>query len=312
MNGCFTRRPVSKPSFSPASMVTSDVPRLRHSATKSAAAGFSAATCGGDRVFGRDGQEGHAEQGVGAGGVDLDRLRAAVQAEDHPRAFRSADPVGLHEADAFGPAVEGGQRVQQFRRIFGDAEEPLAELLLFHRRAGAPAFAVDHLLIGQHGAVDRVPVDPAFLALDQAGLEEIEEQLLLVAVVFRLAGGELALPFQRQAHALEFGAHRRRCSRRSIWRGGRHARGRRSRRAGRRRPSPWGASRRSRGRACSGRRRRRGCSCGHAPCGSCRWGRGTSPARSISACRRSARPPPGSRRVRPRPACQRGSAAAKS
>ena len=35
------------------------------------------------------------------------------------------------------------------------------QLALLDQRAGAPAAAVDHLLVGQHGVVDRVPVDLA-------------------------------------------------------------------------------------------------------------------------------------------------------
>jgi len=38
----------------------------------------------------------------------------------------------------------------------------------------------------------RVPIDPGFLALDQPGLPEIQEQLLLLAVVADVAGGEFA------------------------------------------------------------------------------------------------------------------------
>ena len=53
--------------------------------------------------------------------------------------------------------------------IVGDLEEPLGELALLDQRAGAPAAAVDHLLVGEHGLVDRVPVDPALLAVDQPG-----------------------------------------------------------------------------------------------------------------------------------------------
>ena len=44
-------------------------------------------------------------------------------------------------------------------RIVGDLEEPLRQLALLDHGAGAPAAAVDHLLVGQHRLVDRVPVD---------------------------------------------------------------------------------------------------------------------------------------------------------
>ena len=131
----------------------------------------------------------------------------SVQREVQPRALAAADPLRLHQPHALRPAVQRVERVQQFLRVVGDLQEPLAELLLLHRRAGAPAAAVDHLLVRQHGAVDRVPVDPALLALHQAGAQEVQEQLLLVAVICRIAGGELALPVERQSHALQLGAH---------------------------------------------------------------------------------------------------------
>ena len=182
----------------------------RHSATNSAAFGIARRHRGGQRMLRRERQERHAEQRVGTRGVDLDALEArlpAVQQESQARALAAADPLRLHQPHALGPAIQRIQRVQQFLRIVGDLQEPLAELLLLHQRAGPPAAAVDHLLVRQHGAVDRVPVDPALLALDQAGAQEIQEQLLLMAVIFRIAGGELALPLERQPHALQLGAH---------------------------------------------------------------------------------------------------------
>src|SRR3546814_8354566 len=58
----------------------------------------------------------------------------------------------------------------------GDLQKPLRQFLLFDQRARSPAAAVDHLLVGEHGPVDRVPVDVAFLAGDEAGGEQVEEQ----------------------------------------------------------------------------------------------------------------------------------------
>ena len=100
------------------------------------------------------------------------------------------------------------EALEQFLGEVGDLEEPLAELLALDRRAGAPALAVDHLLVGQHGHVDRVPIDLALLAGDQAGLHQVEEQRLLMAVIVGLAGGELAAPVEREADPLQLLAHR--------------------------------------------------------------------------------------------------------
>jgi hypothetical protein len=84
----------------------------------------------------------------------------------------------------------------------------LAELAALDRRPGAPAAAVDHLLVGEHGHVDRVPVDLALLAVDEAGLVEVEEQRLLVPVIIGLAGGEFAAPVDREAEQLQLPPHR--------------------------------------------------------------------------------------------------------
>ena len=56
--------------------------------------------------------------------------------------------------------------------------------------------------------VDGVPIDLGFLARDEAGGEEIEEQLLLMLVIAGIAGRDLARPVERQAHGFELAAHR--------------------------------------------------------------------------------------------------------
>ena len=134
--------------------------------------------------------------------------RLRIEREADQQAFGAADPVLLHQPDFFRPAVERVERVEQVFRIVADLEEPLRQLALLDQRAGAPAAAVDHLLVGEHGLVDRVPVHLRLLALDQPGLEEVEEHLLLVLVVGRVAGRDLARPVERQPHRLELLLHR--------------------------------------------------------------------------------------------------------
>ncbi len=108
-------------------------------------------------------------------------LRASgTSSNKQAQALGLADPVALHHAHLLGPALERIERLEQVLGEVGDFQEPLRQLALLDHRAGAPAAAVDHLLVGEHGHVDRVPVDLGALAVDEAGLEEIEEQLLLV------------------------------------------------------------------------------------------------------------------------------------
>ena len=174
---------------------------------------------GGQRMVGRDRHEFRAEQRVRACRIDLEpaRLRFAceraqrrgIEDEAHQQALRAPDPVALHETDLVRPAVETVEARQQIFGIVGDLEEPLGQLALLDDRARAPAAPVDHLLVGEHRLIDRVPVDLRFLARDEAGDEEVEEQLLLMLVIARIAGRDLARPVDRQAHRLQLGAHRR-------------------------------------------------------------------------------------------------------
>ncbi len=137
------------------------------------------------------------------------RRRRRIEREADQQALAAADPVLLHQPDFFRPAVERVERVKQFLGVFGDLEEPLAHLALLDQRAGAPAAPLDHLLVGQHGLIDRIPVHLALLALDQAGVEKIEEHFLLMLVIGRIAGGDLAAPIERQPHRFELLLHRR-------------------------------------------------------------------------------------------------------
>ena len=79
----------------------------------------------------------------------------------------------LHDPDLLGPAVQRLQVVDQLVGVVGDAHRPLVQLALLDDGAGAPAAAVLDLLVGQHGLVDRVPVDQALLAIDQAAFVEV-------------------------------------------------------------------------------------------------------------------------------------------
>ena len=172
---------------------------------------------GGQRMIGRDRHELRAEQSVRPRRIDVElaRLRFALERpkrrriDDEPdqEPLRPPDPVLLHQADFFRPALETVEACQQIVGIVGDLEKPLGELAALDRRARAPAAPVDHLLVGEHRLVDRVPVDLRFLARDEACGEKIEEQLLLVLVIARIAGRDLARPVEREPHRLQLRPH---------------------------------------------------------------------------------------------------------
>ncbi len=91
---------------------------------------------------------------------DLDALALAHKVEKDARALRAPDPVFLHQADAVGPAFEAADRFEELFGERGDAQKPLRQQPFFDDRPRAPAASVDHLLIGQNGVLDRVPIDP--------------------------------------------------------------------------------------------------------------------------------------------------------
>ena len=165
----------------------------------------------GQRMVGRDADEGCAEQRVGAGRVDLDPVMALGGVDGRERELepaRAADPVGLHRLDLGRPVVEPVQRLEQVLGEIRDAEEPLRQLAPLDQRARAPAAAVLDLLVGEHGHVDRVPVHHRVLAVDEALFEEVEKERLLLAVIVRIAGREHPAPVDREAERLHLLDHR--------------------------------------------------------------------------------------------------------
>ena len=180
---------------------------------------------GRQRVLGCHGDEGHAHDGVGTRGVDPQlacfksvppfQLPPGGRKGNRPLSHRGrvregaagrgnfvfkgeahavalADPVGLHGLHLLRPA---GERIQAFEQLIGvlrDAEEIHRDVALLHHRAGAPAASVDHLLVGQHRVVYRVPVHHGGLLVDDTLLEQAREQPLFPAVIVRLAGGDFA------------------------------------------------------------------------------------------------------------------------
>ena len=162
---------------------------------------------GGQRVFSSDRDEAGTIHRIGAGGEHLDPFGAARKLKGAAQPLALADPVFLHQPDFVGPLVEAAQPFEQFVRKLRDPQEPLAQLALLDQRARTPAAPVDHLFVGEHGLIDRVPVDRRFLAINQPAFVQIEEQGLFVAVIVRLASCQFAAPVEREAKPLQLRLH---------------------------------------------------------------------------------------------------------
>ncbi len=156
-------------------------------------------------MFGGQRHEGHAVEGVQAGGEDRDFL-AVGQVEGEPGPHRLADPVPLHGLDVLGP-VDLVHVRQQLLGVAGDGEEILLHGLLHHRVAGALVLAVHHLLVGQHRAQGLAPVDVAHGPEHVAALPHLDEEPLVPLVVLGQEGGDLPVPVVADAHLLDLALH---------------------------------------------------------------------------------------------------------
>ena len=250
-----------------------------------------------ERVIGGDGDEARAEDRVGPGGEDLDRVDAG-----RPARRGGSGTAGRGSCRSSSPASAGPCRASA-RASPSPSSSSSAKSVIFRnhwaslrRSTSAPERqprAVDHLLVGEHGHVDRVPIDRAFLAIDQAGREQVEEQRLLVAVISRARRSRARGSSRARSRAASAASSSSRCWRGSSRRDGPCAPSPHSRPACRTRPSPSGGALRGPASAGSARARRPSCSCGHGPCGCAPTDRGTSRARRSWAwcwrCRRAKR-----------------------
>ena len=164
----------------------------------------------GQRMIRGDPDKGRAHQCIGAGCVYLDPVMAfgGVNCrEGKLEPARLADPVGLHQFDLGGPVVERVQCGKQFFGMVRNLEEPLRQLASLDQCARPPAATGLNLFVGQNRHIDRIPVHHRVLAVNQSFVEEIEEQRLLLAIVFGITGGKFAGPINRQAQRLHLAAH---------------------------------------------------------------------------------------------------------
>ena len=153
------------------------------------------------RMLRRQHQPGGTEDCIGTGGEYGDVVRVR-DAERHMGAFAAPDPVALRLLGNLAP-VQRRDVIQQAPGELRGAKEPLFEQPLLHNRVTALAVSVDHLLVGEHGLVDRAPVDSRRLLVSESLLVELEEQPLGPLVIVGLAGDNLLAPVNHQAGALK-------------------------------------------------------------------------------------------------------------
>ena len=107
------------------------------------------------RMLGREQHEGRAVDGVDARGEDLDSRRRRPDRSGNLTRAPSERPIQFRciTTTFSGQSVSVSSPLSSSSAYCGDAEEPLLEVARDDGRAAAPAGAVDHLLVGQHGVV---------------------------------------------------------------------------------------------------------------------------------------------------------------
>ena len=215
-----------------------------------------------ERMLRSDDEVGDAVEGVGTCRVDAEDIPTGLEGESRGAAGRlpggescvsrarggdrevdlgagaPADPVGLELLDARRP-VEGLELLLQSIGVGGDPQHPLAQRDADDRMAAALAHPPDHLLVGEHRAQGRAPVDrrlrlvgeaveiavggdgrvppgrdvggdrqlgdraPLLLPGVEPGVEEDEKDPLRPADVFRIGGREDAVPVVAEAEHLQ-------------------------------------------------------------------------------------------------------------
>ena len=161
----------------------------------------------GERVIRCHCHKGSAEDRIRARCENPQRLAPCCQGKVDLDAVGTADPVALHGLHRIRPARHPVQFLKQLIGVSRDPNEPLRNFPFLNHRAGAPPLAIDHLLVGQHGLVNRVPIDHGVLAVSESFFHQPGKKPLLPAVILRLAGRYLARPVIRETHTLQLSAH---------------------------------------------------------------------------------------------------------
>ena len=169
----------------------------------------------------RNRHERHTHDGVGTRGEHvhlavLNRLACGVGnvvREREANAFRFSDPVFLHRTHAIRPAFEEVRavgvcdRVKQLLRVIRDLQVVAGNLAFHDQRTRTPTATIDHLFIGEHGLIDRIPVHDLGLAIRDALFEHLQEQPLVPLVIVRRTDRHLARPVNGEPHRLHLLLH---------------------------------------------------------------------------------------------------------
>ena len=113
----------------------------------------------------------------------------------------------MHGFDRVRPAWHPIQFIKQLIRIVCDLHKPLRNFAALYKRIGAPPSPINNLLIGQHGLINRVPVNDRILAVNEALLEHLRKQPLFPPIILGAASCDFTCPVVTVTQSLELTAH---------------------------------------------------------------------------------------------------------
>ncbi len=155
-----------------------------------------------ERMFRRNNDIGDAVDRIRTGRINRQLGSEGRDIEAEFQTFAASDPVALHGLDAFRPALQQIEILQELIGIIRDFQEPLGQFLLFHRGVAAPALAVDDLFVGQYGVTLAAPVYGSLFLDSQAPFVHEFKEPLGPLVIIGHAGLDFTVPVIGQAHAL--------------------------------------------------------------------------------------------------------------
>ena len=155
-----------------------------------------------ERMLGRHDHEGHAEQGVGPGGVNFHGFVRLVQRELDERAGRFSDPVDLLLLDVFG-IIHMLQAFQQLVGVLGDAQIPHILGQLHHVAVADVALAALAVLVGKHHLAGGAVVHQGLVPEHHAVFKQLQENPLGPLVIVGIGGVHFAAVIEGEAQLLE-------------------------------------------------------------------------------------------------------------
>ena len=136
----------------------------------------------------------HPVYGIHTGCVDFNSVFHSFYCKAELCTGGTANPVLLHGLNAFRPAFQLIQILEQSVCISSNLKEPLREVLFHYRILTAPASAFFYLFIGKNGVTGVAPVNLCFLLISQSAFIENFKQLLGMLIVIFATGQYFSVP----------------------------------------------------------------------------------------------------------------------